>query len=198
MMQRLPRTTRRARNGLALVRAKLRIPWLRLTVPGLRIDRDCRIEARCRFIIQDDATIDLRGVTLSPGVLLSASGHGTVILDQVAVGPNAVIVGRERIEIARGAMLAEMAVVRDAEHVRELPDGTRGTLADGLFLSAPISIGADASIGAGAIVLRGVTIGPGATIGAGAVVKHDVPAGAIVVGTPARPIEGSRLRAAQE
>jgi acetyltransferase-like isoleucine patch superfamily enzyme len=44
----------------------------------------------------------------------------------------------------------------------------------------------EASIGSGAIVLCGLTIGENATVGAGAVVTHDVPAGAIVAGSPAR------------
>jgi acetyltransferase-like isoleucine patch superfamily enzyme len=35
-------------------------------------------------------------------------------------------------------------------------------------------------------VLKGVTIGDGAIIGAGAVVTHDVPAGAVAAGIPAR------------
>src|SRR3954454_23627651 len=48
-----------------------------------------------------------------------------------------------------------------------------------------------ASIGTNATVLCGVTIGEGATIGAGAVVIRDVPAGAVVVGNPARIISRS-------
>jgi acetyltransferase-like isoleucine patch superfamily enzyme len=43
-----------------------------------------------------------------------------------------------------------------------------------------------ASIGANATILPGVEIGEGAMVGAGAVVVHDVPAGATVVGNPAR------------
>jgi UDP-2-acetamido-3-amino-2,3-dideoxy-glucuronate N-acetyltransferase len=43
-----------------------------------------------------------------------------------------------------------------------------------------------ASIGSGAIVMCGVEIGEGALVGAGALVTHDVPAGATVIGNPAR------------
>jgi len=43
-----------------------------------------------------------------------------------------------------------------------------------------------ASIGANATVLPGIVIGEGAMIGAGSVVTKDVPAGATVVGNPAR------------
>ena len=50
-------------------------------------------------------------------------------------------------------------------------------------------IGDRVKIGAGAKVLGPITIGEGAFIGANAVVIHDVAAGDVVVGVPARPIE---------
>lgn len=49
-----------------------------------------------------------------------------------------------------------------------------------------IRIDAGASIGAGAIILPGRRVGRGAMVGAGSVVTNDVPANAIVVGSPAR------------
>jgi len=43
-----------------------------------------------------------------------------------------------------------------------------------------------ARIGANSTILPGVEIGEGALVGAGSVVVHDVPAGAVVAGSPAR------------
>jgi acetyltransferase-like isoleucine patch superfamily enzyme len=53
----------------------------------------------------------------------------------------------------------------------------------------PIVIGDDVWIGPNAAILKGVTIGPGAVIEPGSVVTRDVPAGARVLGNPARPVE---------
>ena len=50
------------------------------------------------------------------------------------------------------------------------------------------NLGNDIDIGAGAKIIGGVTIGDGARVGANAVVVHDVPAGATVVGIPAKPV----------
>lgn len=55
---------------------------------------------------------------------------------------------------------------------------------------------AGASIGGGATVLPGIRVGVGATIGAGAVVTKDVPAGATVVGNPAKIIKPTSAKAA--
>jgi sugar O-acyltransferase (sialic acid O-acetyltransferase NeuD family) len=53
-------------------------------------------------------------------------------------------------------------------------------------LGGNVTVGERAMVGAGANILPGTTIGPGAIIGAGAVVHRTVPAGATVVGIPAK------------
>lgn len=50
----------------------------------------------------------------------------------------------------------------------------------------PPVIGKRVFIGVGAIILPGVNIGDGARVAAGSLVTHDVPAGASVIGSPAR------------
>lgn len=50
-------------------------------------------------------------------------------------------------------------------------------------------IGESAVIGAGAILMPGVRIGPRALVAAGSIVTTDVPAGKLVVGSPARAVK---------
>ncbi|MEA2975594.1 MAG: hypothetical protein QOF19_1114 [Alphaproteobacteria bacterium] len=70
----------------------------------------------------------------------------------------------------------------------------RATQADGLpqtetdWVVVPTVVRRRASIGSNATLIAGITIGEGALVGAGAVVRHDVPAGTIVAGVPARPL----------
>jgi acetyltransferase-like isoleucine patch superfamily enzyme len=63
------------------------------------------------------------------------------------------------------------------------------------FKRSPTWIEPGASIGGGATLLPGVVVGAGATVGAGAVVTSDVPAGATVVGNPARIINQATSKA---
>jgi acetyltransferase-like isoleucine patch superfamily enzyme len=51
---------------------------------------------------------------------------------------------------------------------------------------APVKVGGGAWIGFGATILHGVTIGESAVVGAGSVVRTDVPAREMWVGTPAK------------
>jgi sugar O-acyltransferase (sialic acid O-acetyltransferase NeuD family) len=116
------------------------------------------------------------------------------------VDPSASVSGAARLR-AGCAVLGQSAVSHDAdvgEHVivSALCSVSHGvildegaTLAAGVIVSGSSVVGAGAYLGAGSVVRQGVTIGPGAVVGLGAVVLRDVPAGATVVGNPARPLE---------
>jgi acetyltransferase-like isoleucine patch superfamily enzyme len=69
-------------------------------------------------------------------------------------------------------------------HPRATAGGALQTEAD--WQVVPTTVKQGVSIGSGAVIMCGVTIGERAMIGAGAVVTHDVPAGAVVAGVPAR------------
>lgn len=56
----------------------------------------------------------------------------------------------------------------------------------GTEMTRPVVIGDNVWIGARTVILKGVTIGDGAVVSAGSVVRHDVPARALVGGVPAR------------
>ena len=56
----------------------------------------------------------------------------------------------------------------------------------------PTIVRRGASIGSGSTILCGIEIGEDAIVGAGSVVTRDVPAGAVVVGNPARAARGDR------
>jgi maltose O-acetyltransferase len=105
-------------------------------------------------------------IRLGDGVFLNFQ---CVILDVVAV-----VIG-DRTQIGPGVQILT------ADHPRDAM-----ARAAGAEWGRPITIGRDVWIGGGALILPGVTIGDGAIVGAGSVVTRDVPAGATVIGNPAR------------
>ena len=67
--------------------------------------------------------------------------------------------------------------------------GAHVHVATGAKLAGGVVVANLAHVGAGATIRQGVKVGEAAVVGAGAVVVKDVPAGCVVVGVPARPLE---------
>ncbi|MBB5172253.1 2,3,4,5-tetrahydropyridine-2,6-dicarboxylate N-acetyltransferase [Texcoconibacillus texcoconensis] len=119
-------------------------------------------------IIRDQVTIGDRAV-----IMLGASINiGSVIGEGTMIDMNAVLGGRATVgkncHIGAGAVLAG---------VIEPPSAQPVVIEDGVV------------VGANAVILEGVTVGEGAVVAAGAIVTEDVPANAVVAGTPAKVIK---------
>jgi acetyltransferase-like isoleucine patch superfamily enzyme len=132
-----------------------------------------------RVVIRAGARLEV--VPPNPGAPPVGSltiGDGVQFEDMVTISAAADLV------IGANSLISSFVTITDNDHSR----GAGGRILDEPQVVAPTTIGENVWIGAGAVVLRGVTIGDAATVGANAVVTKDVPAGATVVGVPARPV----------
>ncbi|NKK79428.1 sugar O-acetyltransferase [Rhizobium leguminosarum bv. viciae] len=122
----------------------------------------------------------------APNVFIEAPFHcsygiNITLGERVYFNAGCTILDSGRVTIGDRSMFGPGVQVYCAEHHKEA--ALRRT---GIEIARPVTIGSDVWIGGSAIILGGVTIGDGAIVGAGAVVTRDVPAGATVVGNPAR------------
>lgn len=142
-------------------------------------------------------------VTFGRGVIVAAftNLYGCTIGEETRIGPF--------VEVQRGAVIGARCKVQSHTFVCEGVDigdevfvghgvifindkKPRATNDDGALQTAldwelqRTVVARRASLGSGAVILGEVRIGERAVVGAGAVVTRDVPAGATVVGNPAR------------
>jgi acetyltransferase-like isoleucine patch superfamily enzyme len=129
-----------------------------------------------------NATIEVgRGVMFWSNVKLSVYGNDKParlrIGDDAKIGTGSEIHCANEVIVGERAGLSWDVVVMDRDY---------HPLGPGPETTKPVVIGEYAWVGCRSIILKGVTIGPGAIVAAGSVVTHDVPAGALVGGNPAR------------
>ncbi|SCT06708.1 2,3,4,5-tetrahydropyridine-2,6-dicarboxylate N-acetyltransferase [Staphylococcus caeli] len=136
------------------------IPLKDLTNTNARIEPGAFI--REQAIIEDGAVI-MMGATINIGAVV---GEGTMVDMNATLGGRATT--GKNVHVGAGSVLAG---------VIEPPS------------ASPVVIEDDVLIGANAVILEGVRVGAGAIVAAGAIVTQDVPAGAVVAGTPAKVIK---------
>ncbi|MBW8034277.1 MAG: acyltransferase [Planctomycetes bacterium] len=105
-----------------------------------------------------------------------------VVGDNSYIGRWSIILANQSVVIGNDCLVAPGCHITDVNHGIEPGELIRKQP----LSSKPVLIGNDVWIGAGSSILPGVTIGDGAVIGARSVVTHDVPDGAIFVGSPAK------------
>ena len=136
------------------------IPLKDLTNTNARIEPGAFI--REQTVIEDGAVV-MMGATINIG---SVVGEGTMVDMNATLGGRATT--GKNVHVGAGSVLAG---------VIEPPS------------ASPVVIEDNVLIGANAVILEGVRVGEGAIVAAGAIVTQDVPAGAVVAGTPAKVIK---------
>jgi maltose O-acetyltransferase len=108
-------------------------------------------------------------------------GYNIRLGDGVFMNFNCIILDVVQVTIGDNTQIGPGVQILTADHPRD-----PALRAQMLEFGRPIVIGRNVWIGGGALIMPGVTIGDDALIGAGSVVTKDVPAGATVMGNPAR------------
>ena len=151
---------------------------------GVTIGHDTVI--RPHTVIETGASIGRR-CTIGPFARLRS---GVALGDDVRVGNFADLV---RTKVGARTRINHVSYLGDATLEEDVNIGA-GTITANYDGTAkhPTSIGKGAFIGSDTVLIAPVKVGAGAVTGAGSVVtkEHDVPAKGVVVGVPARPMDG--------
>ena len=163
---------------------------------------------RRRFLTRTGRRMVLDGMLfLAPGVQLEIGrsarvrfgrwvwiGHDTKIRchegevrigDKTVLGQECTISAYKHVSIGEQCVIADRVMMIDFDH--NVAEVERTIRAQGIY-KRDVRVGNNVWIGYGAQILRGVSVGDNAIVGASAVVTKDVPANAVVAGSPARVI----------
>jgi acetyltransferase-like isoleucine patch superfamily enzyme len=176
-------TIHRARGYL---RRRLGLAFVRLRNPRVAFGPRCDVRSGAQFTVARGADVRFgSSCVLDRGFTLESSGH-LEVGDRTVFGHHCTVAADRSVVIGAHCLIGELVSIRDHDHAF---DDSGGPIIDQGRVTAAVRIGDDVWIGAKATVTSGVTIGSGAVVGAHAVVTHDLPAGCVAVGIPAKVIK---------
>jgi acetyltransferase-like isoleucine patch superfamily enzyme len=178
--------------NLNYARLAVRWAWLKLRWRGrLETDGLCFIGPGVKFEIGKDARVRLgRWCWIGHGTKIRAHEGVVEVGAKSVMGQECTISSFQRVSIGRECILADRVMLIDFDHgVVEVDRPIRD---QGIY-KRDVRVGHNVWVGYGACFLRGCTVGDNAVVGTLSIVTKDVPANAVVGGTPAKLL---RMRAA--
>lgn len=187
------------------VRSLLADGWIRYrTSPGLqelswRAHEVCARIGRVYYDDPDEAARLFRdlvpgageGIDFRPPLSIDY-GERLVIGDRTFINADFMVIGGGLVTIGADTLIGPRCAIYTPNHAEDLT-----ARLEGWELPEPVTIGSNVWLGGSVTITPGVTIGDNAIIGAGSVVTRDIPAGAVAVGNPCRPVrQVSTVRAA--
>jgi acetyltransferase-like isoleucine patch superfamily enzyme len=188
-------------------------PTIRAVPQDVALGRGCLIDDNVilgarpgRAVREISLRVGRRAIVRSGSVLYAGTvigdgfetGHNVVIREDNVIGADVKVWNNtvvdygctigDRVKIHSNCYVAQFTTLEDDVFLgpgASLANEPHPGSASHLCMRGP-TIKAGAQIGMNATILPFVTVGERALVGAGAVVTHDVPAGMIVVGNPAR------------
>jgi acetyltransferase-like isoleucine patch superfamily enzyme len=165
--------------GLATARARITLRTCHRLGYRPRLYGRCSVYGGSGIEIGDSFLMLSRTV---PGELGTHQGGRLQIGSQVFVNCGASISAHTLVRVGNRCKIGQHAIILDCDfHDTGHPshDGGHGS-------PKPVILEDDVWLAARVTVLKGVTVGRGSVVGAGSVVTHDVPAGVVACGVPAR------------
>jgi acetyltransferase-like isoleucine patch superfamily enzyme len=179
----------RANNMLNRHYAPLLARYLLLKLRfGKRLQTDgiCFVCPGVQLEIGRDATLRIgRWAWLGHGTKIRVHEGEVCIGAKTVMGQECTISAFQHVSIGRECIVADRVMLIDFDH--GAVEVERPVRLQGIY-KRDVRVGHNVWIGYGACVLRGVNIGDNSIVGTSAVITKDVPANAVVAGSPARVI----------
>ena len=152
----------------------------------LQTDGLCFICPRVKLEIGRDATLRIgRWAWIGHGTKIRAHEGEVSIGAKTVIGQECTISAFQHVSIGRECIVADRVMLIDFDH--GAAEVERPVRLQGIY-KRDVRVGHNVWIGYGACILRGVSVGDNSIIGTSSVVTKDVPANAVIGGSPARTI----------